>query len=194
MRTLRPSIRRCTSGQALVETALLLPMLLMLVFNAVNFGYFFLVALNLGVAPRNGVLYSVAGSATPGTLTLPSAGPDSSSTSVSYLTRQDLGSLSASSNAPVQVCSEAVGLTRPGRTNQVAQCSTFGSSFAFPSPTSDPESPLFVLHQVDVAYTFGPIIPGTPFGLALLPASACTSQSGSVSCTIHRMVAMRAMN
>src|ERR1700730_10413431 len=87
---------RSSSGQSLVETALLLPMLLMLLFNAVNFGYFFLVALNLGVAPRNGVLYSVAGSATPGTLTLPSAGPDSSSTSVSYLTRQDLGSLSSS--------------------------------------------------------------------------------------------------
>jgi hypothetical protein len=194
MRTLRPSIRQCSSGQALLETALMLPTLLMLVFNAVNFGYFFLVALNLGVAPRSGVLYSIAGSATPGTLVLPNAGPASGLSSMSYLTYQDLGSLSSSSNAPVQVCSEAVGLSNQGGANQAAQCRTFGNSFAFPAPTSDPESPLFVLHQVDVAYTFGPIIPGTPFGIALLPASACTSSKGSVSCTIHRMVAMRAMD
>ena len=194
MQTLRPPIRECCSGQALLEIALLLPTLLMLIFNAVNFGYFFLIALNLGVAPRSGVLYSIAGSASPGTPVLPSAGPASSLTSVSYLTYQDLGALSSSSNAPVQVCSESVGLSNQGRANQVAQCSTFGTTFAFPSPASDPESPLFVLHQVDVAYTFGPIIPGTPFAIALLPASACTSSSGSVSCTIHRMVVMRAMD
>jgi hypothetical protein len=193
MQALNRSIRQCNSGQALLETALILPTLLMLVFNGVNFGYFLLVALDLGVAPRSGVLYSIAGTATPGSLPLPSAGPSSSLTSVSYLTYQDLGALSGSSNAPVQVCSEIVGLNSPGMTNQTAQCSAFGNSFTFPSPTSDPESPLFVLHQVDVAYTFSPIIPGTPFGIALLPASACTSSQGNVSCTIHRMVAMRAM-
>lgn len=194
MRMRRPSISRCSSGQALLETALIVPTLLMLIFNAVNFGYFFLVALNLGAAPRTGALYSIAGSATPGTLALPSAGPSASPTSVSYLTYQDLGALSSSSNAPIQVCGETVGLTNQGRANQLAQCSSFGNGFAFPSPASDPESPLFVLQQVDVAYTFAPIIPGTPFGIALLPSSACTSSRGTLSCTIHRMVAMRAMN
>jgi Flp pilus assembly protein TadG len=72
-----PCLKRCNSGQALLETALILPTLLMLVFNAVNFGYFLLIALDLGVAPRNGVLYSIAGSATPGSLLLPVAGPSS---------------------------------------------------------------------------------------------------------------------
>lgn len=194
MRALSRSIQECNSGQALLETALVLPTLLMLIFNAVNFGYFFLMALNLGAAPRSGVLYSIAGWATPNSLVLPAAGPSSSPNGVSYLTYQDLSSLNSSSNAAVQVCSQVVGLSSPGTATQAAQCASFGNSFTFPSPQPDPESPLFVLHQVDAAYTFSPIIPGTPFNIALLPGSACTSGNGSVTCTIHRMVAMRAMD
>lgn len=53
----RKGLTRCSSGQALLETALVLPVLLALIFNVINFGYFFLVPLNLSAAPRSGVEY-----------------------------------------------------------------------------------------------------------------------------------------
>ena len=62
-------------GQSMIETALLLPILLLIAFNAINFGYFFFVVLNLSSAPRSGVQYSILGFATPGQFSLPPAGP-----------------------------------------------------------------------------------------------------------------------
>ena len=51
----RKGLARCTAGQALLETALVLPLLLVLILNVINFGYFFFVALNLSAAPRSGM-------------------------------------------------------------------------------------------------------------------------------------------
>jgi Flp pilus assembly protein TadG len=51
----RKRLARCTSGQALLETALVLPLLLALIFNVINFGYFFFVALNSPSAARAGM-------------------------------------------------------------------------------------------------------------------------------------------
>ena len=200
MRTLRPPFARCSSGQSLVETALILPLLLLVIFNAVNFGYFFLVALNLAAAPRSGALYSIQGFVAPGALSLPAAGPRSTTTTVSYLTYQDMtGALpSPGTAASVQVCSktvqEALGLINPGTSAQQARCESYGPGATFPAAVSDPESPTFVLHRVDVKYSFKPLIPGTPFNIALLPASICSSSGGTVSCTFHRQISMRAMD
>ena len=121
-------------GQSLIETALVLPLLLLMAFNAINFGYFFFAAINLAAAPRNAVVYSVQGFATPGQLVLPKAGPacaggTSTDKSVSTLTYNDItGVLPTSSGAPcpnvarVQVCSESVGLTIcAGRPSTVAK-------------------------------------------------------------------------
>jgi len=60
-----PSLIRADSGQALIETAFVLPVILIIVLNAINFGYFYLVALNLAAAPRAGVEYSIQGNSTP---------------------------------------------------------------------------------------------------------------------------------
>ena len=46
------SRKRRSRGQALIETALIMPLFLTIVLNAVNFGYFFLMALNLTSAAR----------------------------------------------------------------------------------------------------------------------------------------------
>lgn len=186
---------RSTSGQSLVETALLLPLLLMLLFNAVNFGYFFLIAVNLAAAPRSGVAYSTQGNASPSVSSLPAAGPSSTTTTVSYLTYQDLtGAIYSPSGTPVQVCSAILGLSNPGNSTQTAKCASYGGTYSFPAPASDPESPNFVLNEVDVAYTFTPLINGTMFNIFTLAAPTCSSSSGSVSCTFHRKVVMRAMN
>jgi Flp pilus assembly protein TadG len=186
---------RSSSGQSLVETALLLPVLLMLLFNAVNFGYFFLVALNMAAAPRSGVVYSIQGYSSPASGLLPSAGPSTTAATVSYLTYQDMtGAIYSPAGTPIQVCSQALGLNYTGASTQAAKCASFGGAYSFPAAASDPESPSFVLNQVDVAYTFSPLINGTIFNIFILAAPVCSSSGGSVSCTFHRQVLMRAMN
>ena len=178
------------SGQALLETALVMPLLLLLILNAVNFGYCFLVALNLSAAPRSGVLYSILGFSTPGTLTMAPAGPPGTNTSISYLTYQDMtGALSGPQGATIQVCSTSVGIASAGTSSCVTcsggSCSS-GSNLA--SPGADPEPSSFYLQRVDVQYQFPTLIPGTPFGI-LLPPNCSAS-----TCTFNRHVSMRAMN
>ncbi len=192
MKILKPV--RNTSGQALIETALILPLVMLLVLNIINFGYFFLVALNLTASPRNAVEYSILGFQTPGSQSLPKDEP------VSYLAGQDLyEAISSPSSVSIQVCSSTVGVSGSNcapctlsSTDMSATCSAGGTGS--PAPSSDPESPIFVLDRVDVDYSFHPIIPGTPFGLALLPLQVCSSSGTTVTCRFHRQVSMREMN
>lgn len=192
------SLRRRTtrwsshSGQSLIETALLLPLLLLLIFNVINFAYYFLVGIHLASAPREGVQYSAMGFSTPGQLTLPEVGPAGAAASVAYLTYQDMAALvDTNVGAQVRVCTSAAGTTVDGSGNHVARCvlCTSGSdtcstgSGPFATPAVDPEGTAFVLHRVDVQYTVAPLIPGTVFGITVLP-----------SYTFHRQVSMRAMN
>jgi Flp pilus assembly protein TadG len=206
---LRNAHLKSESGQALVETAVVLPVLLILTFNAINFGYFFIVAVNLAVAPRSGVEYSILGSSTPaGNITgLPDATPaTATSPTVAAAAYEDLhGALSTYANASVQVCSRKVlvgasGVNGTGATLR-ANCVTCTSQSSCGSgapvtsgglaPAPDPEAPSFVLHRVDVTFTFSTLIPGAPFNLALLPTSLCNS---SGTCSFHRQVSMRAMD
>jgi len=186
------------SGEGLIETALIVPFLLTMILNAVNFGYFFLVALNLTAAPRSAVEYSIQGFATPATTTLasgPSSGnPSADNSSVAYLIYQDMiGALSSSTSATVTVCSNSLG------GGKCVTCSGYNTGCDPPANSpggtnyTDPEA-AFVLNRVDVTYTFSPLIPGTAFNLTLLPASICSTSSGAVSCTFHRYASMREMN
>ena len=185
------------SGEGLIETALIVPFLLTMILNAVNFGYFFLVALNLTAAPRSAVEYSIQGFATPATTTLasgPSSGnPSADNSSVAYLIYQDMiGALSSSTSATVTVCSNSLG------GGKCVTCSGYNTGCDPPANSpggtnyTDPEA-AFVLNRVDVTYTFSPLIPGTAFNLTLLPTSIC-STSGGVTCTFHRYASMREMN
>jgi len=193
-RLMRRDSRLCLKcedcGQSLVETALLLPILLLLAFNAINFGYFFFVAVNLASAPRTGVQYSILGFATPGQFQLAVPGPPSSTASVSYLSYQDVnGVLPGYADARVQVCTLRLGVTGTG-TAQRANCAQYGTGSETYTPAPDPEAPLFVLHRVDVVYEVDPLIPafelptpGGPISLALMP-----------TLRFHRQVSMRAMD
>jgi Flp pilus assembly protein TadG len=194
------ALLRGNSGQSLVEIAVVLPILLMIVLNAVNFGYFILVAVNLAAAPRSGVEYSIIGSAAPAGAGLP-VELGTANTTASYLTYRDVnGALNASSSASVQVCSKVLGTSGSG-SSRIAQCksctsssSCTGAGAGSPTPPADPEAPNFVLNRVDISYTFNPLIPGTPFGVVLLPTTACTSSNGTITCTFRRQVSMRAMD
>lgn len=180
------------SGSNLVEVALVTPFLLLIALNAINFGYYFFVAVNLAAAPRHAAEYSIQGSATPApNASLPAPGPASTVTSVAAVLYADIqNSLPSYASASVQVCSQTVGaLNNAGTATQTADCcettsssGTCGASSGFPSPSSDPESPNFVLNQVDVKYTVAPLIPGTVFGITLLP-----------SFVFHQQVSMRSM-
>lgn len=181
---------RVESGQSLIETALILPVLLLLTFNAINFGYFFFVAVNLASAPRSGVQYAILGPSTPQTLDYPPPGPAATTSTISFITYEDMrGVLRSSSSATVQVCSTKVGTPVGSGSTQTTACIKYPSGSPSYTPASDPEAPLFRLARVDVVYQLTPIIPSfvlpTPAGpisLALLP-----------SLTMHRQVSMREM-
>ncbi|HWF66962.1 MAG TPA: TadE/TadG family type IV pilus assembly protein, partial [Acidobacteriaceae bacterium] len=103
---------RRTDGQSLLETAVFLPILILLIAYAVDFGYFFIVAANLTSSARNAAEYSVLGYVTPGQLSLASAGPITDTTTIAGLAVGDLSSLASSSTTTtVEVCSKEIGVT-----------------------------------------------------------------------------------
>ena len=188
---------RLQAGQSLVETVLTMPILLLFLLNAVNFGYFFFTITNLAAAPRMGVEYSIMGGATPSAIELPATGPRANALTTSFLTSEDMrGALNApAANASVRVCSQSAGVV-----SGVANCVTYpgtGVTYTFPAAQADPElnagntAPAFVLHQVDVAYKFTPLIPGTPFNILLLTFPTCDANG---VCVLHRQSVMRGMN
>jgi Flp pilus assembly protein TadG len=191
-----PKLARNSSGQALIETALILPLLLTIVLNAVNFAFFFLMALNITAASRTSGIYSIMGGATPAAMALPQAGPQTTTSTVSYLAYQDLtGAVStpSTSNTGVNVCSSTVGVTGSGSAT-VTTCTKYGIGGGFPSSAeADPEAPSFLLGRVDVAYNFSPPIPLTPFNAFLFLVPNCSASGVTVTCTFYRHIVMREM-
>lgn len=204
-------------GQSLVEAALILPLLLLLVCNVVNLGYFFLIVVNLTGASRSSTLYSIEGSYTPYALQEPASGTTSGSTlnttsgTVSFDALQDMtgaiwnptGTISGNVVTSLQVCTQmnvnnGSGVNGSG-SSQVANCETcdtsngcsLTNSNGVPSPTlsADPEAPDFVLNEVDIQYTFSTLIPGTIFNLPLNASPFCNGGT----CTFIRRARMRSM-
>jgi Flp pilus assembly protein TadG len=170
---------RHDGGQSLVEAAIFLPILILLVAYAVDFGYFFIVAANLTSASRNAAEYSIQGFASPAQSALPIAGPITTNTSVAALAVGDLSSLAASATTTsVEVCSKILGIT-----SNVTNCASYGPAGTVFTPATDPEAPTFYLNRVDVTYTVQPPIPLSFFSHSLLP-----------SLKFHRQVSMRAMD
>lgn len=166
-------------GQSLIETAVFLPILILLVAYAVDFGYFFIVAANLTSASRSAAEYSIQGHSSPAQSALPNAGPITTNTSVAALAVGDLSSLAASaSTTSVEVCSKILGTT-----NNVTNCTSYGPAGTVFTPAADPEAPTFFLNRVDVTYTVQPPIPMSFFSYSLLPTMK-----------FHRQVSMRAMD
>jgi len=193
-------LHRRTQGQSIIETALLMPIMLLIAFNAINFGYFFFVAVNLAAAPRAGVQYSILGFATPESWAIPPPGPSGTSCPsgasdvspyVCTLVYQDMvGVLANASGATVRVCSSMAGTPTGTGVNKIAACQTFGGGTVVGSPAPDPEAPYFLLSRVDVQYAVSPII----------PAFQLPTPAGPISLTIipnlnfRRQVSMREMN
>src|SRR5215469_15402363 len=109
MKVIQGTCVRSARGQSLVETAIILPVLLLVVLNVVNLGYFFVVIINLTGSSRTSTLYSILGSATPSAAELPPPGNATNQLSVTYLAFQDMtGALWNPNGASVQICSPII--------------------------------------------------------------------------------------
>lgn len=187
MPTRKLSRIRDSRGQSLVETALMIPLLLVLILNAVNFGYFLLVTLNLTSAARNGIEYAIQGSSAVANSSLPQATGTPAKT-VSSLISQELSSFNSGTLA-VQVCS--LNLGSGSGSAPTSTCTTSGSGGQFAAPHSDPESANgFALNRIDVSYTFNTLIPTAAFNLVVGSFPTCNLNG---SCTFTRHAEMRAM-
>src|ERR1700733_2155469 len=113
---MRRRIRVNDCGSSMVETALVVPVLVLVLCFAIDIGYFFIVAANLVSSARNAVLYSGQGFVSPGQQQLPSPGTAGSladTAGVAGLAGGDLSALAnMSTKTTVQVCSKKIGVVQ----------------------------------------------------------------------------------
>lgn len=147
----RPAPRQ--TGQALIEFALIVPLVFILAVNAINFAGFIFAWITVAGAARDGAQYMVRSSASPGAPTSPT------SAQVTTLVTSDVTSLKNRASIVVAVCTNA--------TTSANGCTTY----------TDPEAPSYTLATVDVTYTYTPYIPLFTFpGLGI----AATLPSGTI--------------
>jgi Flp pilus assembly protein TadG len=122
-------------GQALVEFALMIPLVFLLAVNAVNFGGFLFAWITLANAARAGAQYMSMSSASPGAPTRATLAQ------ITTLVTNDVSSLLNRSSLVVAICTN--------NTTAANGCTTL----------FDPEAPAYTLATVDVTYTYKPFIP-----------------------------------
>ena len=184
------------AGVSLLETALVLPLMIVLLLFAIDFGYFFLVAGNMVTAARNAVLYSAQGFDSIAQQQIPSAGTAGSladTAGVAGLAGGDMSGLAqittgTSPNPQVYVCSKGIGVTAvksgSNTTGYRTNCATFPSGTLSYTPDVDPESLNGMLTQrVDVVYKVNLPISLRLFSFNTLPPV-----------TFHWQVEMRAID
>jgi hypothetical protein len=177
--------RNADTGSSLIETALVLPVLILMLCFGIDIGYFFIVAANLVSASRNAVLYSGQGFVAP-LQQLPSPGTSGSladNTGVAGLAGGDLSGLAnMAAKTSIQVCSKKLGVTQTSN-GYITNCSTFPSGTLNLTPDQDPASNYGMLTQrVDVVYTVSPPIPIDFFAFTMPPL------------TVHWQAEMRALD
>lgn len=186
------------SGQALIEFALMIPLLFLLVVNVVNFGGLFSAWITVTHATRSAAQYAVTGPAylgfgtTYGLQALPTSGQQIRDFLLTTCPNGDLCSLPNRPSIKVTVCTNnnAFGVT------PTITCPVDESKFIDPEPATS------VIATVDVSYRYCPLIPFWDFpalGIhsTLRPCSP-TNDSSPVPVTgdksgiwVHRTAAMR---
>lgn len=160
----KTSKKRRDRGQALIEFALVLPLLFLLIVNVINFGGMLFAWIAVTHATRAGAQYLAMGPATVGLQMNPT------SSQIVALVNEDLRALPNSASATVRVCSN---------NNGTITCSSAGGS-----PPPDPETSLYITGSVEVTYTYTPFVSSWNFPklniFTTLPPT-----------TIHRMAVMR---
>jgi Flp pilus assembly protein TadG len=157
-----------TQGQALVEFALTVPLLCLLIVNAVNFGAFFFGWITVANAARAGAQYAIMSGASV------NSPPQAKASAVSTLITNDFVSLLNGASPTVNICIYN-GSTVQASPYQLGTCS--GTS-------SDPEPTHYVGAVVDVTYSYSPPIPLFSFPSLGIRATLPPT-------TIHRRIYMR---
>lgn len=160
--------RHC-QGQALLEFALVLPLLFLLIVNIVNFGGMIYAWIVVANAARTGAQYLIMAGASAGAFTQPSAAM------VRSIVTGDLVPLPRRATAQIRVCM---------RTASGVTCDGPGSRMP---PTDVAESGItYVIGSVEVTYYYRPLLPlpGLP-GTGLYPTLPAV--------TINRQAAMRVL-
>jgi len=156
---------RSRRGQALVELALVLPLLFVLIINVFNFAGLFYAWITVANAARAGAQYMVMSDTWIKGLAPPSV------SQVSAIVTNDLISLPNRSSAVVKVCINISGTTT---------CNPSGTT----TITTDPESSYYNSTAVDVTYTYVPFVSFWSFSNLGIRLTLPTT-------TIHRRVTMR---
>ncbi len=170
---------RQSGGHALIEFALVLPLLILLIVNVINFGGLLYAWVAVSNAARSGVQYMVLGGAT---IASP---PGPTTAAVASVVKADLAGMPNLSSTQIYACTNYVNRTPNPvvcfacTTNPVA-CSATGPL----SPPTDPEPNQYMSGSVDVRYTYTPFIglwdfPGLKIHATVPPT------------TVHRQAAMR---
>jgi hypothetical protein len=150
-------------AQAIVEAALLVPLLVVLLINVVNFGAYIFAWVTVDTAARTAVNYQTYNGVALGYPAQPSF------SAVQTLVNADVVALGTpmvtSSNPSLEICSNDA---------NTIQCSTGPYS-----PPSDNEPTFYTIYSVDITYAFQPLL-----------GSSLSFLSNS---TIHRQVAMRSL-
>jgi Flp pilus assembly protein TadG len=187
---LRPRRR----GASLVEFALILPLLLVLIANVVNFGGFFFAWITVENAARTGAQFLARGDKALGDPAPVAPTPESGKAGLtSPVVTQDVSSLRNNPSLALRVCTRNPSGRGSGTTPPTVTCTTVTGAFAtIPSnPPEDPtaEAPCCETGWVDVAYTYQAFIPlGFTFpGLGFGPIWP-NNPNGVV---VHRQVVMR---
>ncbi len=159
--------RKSQRGQSLVEFALVVPLIILLIVNAVNFGTYLYALITIANAARAGAEYSLIGGA------MIHAPSTPTTALISTLVTQDAASLPNQASLEIRVCTN---------NNGTVACVGPGTY----TPPADPEAPLYVVTSVDVRYTYQPLIP-------LWSVPSLGIQATLPPTAIHRRALMRRM-
>jgi Flp pilus assembly protein TadG len=163
--------RAACRGQSLVEFALLVPVIFLLILNAINIGGFIYSWITVANAARAAGQFAILGASSVG---LPHTG---TAAQLQTLVTNETSSLpnASSTNPTVTACENDNGTVFAfPQTTPTTACAV-----GVTVPPTDPEAPGYVTLAVDVTYTFTPFVPAFSFPLTALPG------------TIHRRVVMR---
>ena len=139
-------------GQALIELAFIIPFLLLVIANVVNFGGMFYAAITVSNAARNASQNFIYGSASIRNTSTPTAAQ------VWTLAEQDTFTLHNRNTIAIRVCLENRNdPSNPACTEQGPGIGTF--SFTNPPIDPRPEGNAYLNGWVDVGYTYTPFIP-----------------------------------
>jgi Flp pilus assembly protein TadG len=151
-------------GQALVETVVLLPLLLLIALNAINFGSYIYAWITVDNAARAAAQYKVYNG-----VALGSNGTGPSNAAVQAFAKTDATSLPSSSSRIA-----------------VTVCSNFNGSSSCAPARADNLSSQYTAWTIDVQYSYVPIIPAFTIPVINVPLTLSST-------TIDRTVFMRNM-